>query len=319
MKHTLPSLTVTVPLERNSTQVEKGLLEMDKMYGASFTSWLRNEENVSVAASYLQPIISDYSFLQISEAIRWLEHGWKTDCTAWLLHELFQSWRVSFDSDMDYERARLIRFLMTEWSLKKQAGFITSFLDIDVLYPHGSPSRFTFLKWVFENVTFADLSQLFSLVGNSLDYASKVALLQHAAKTAPRSVSTLKRSSELYPAISMKRAKSANSLSTHLGLTSHNPNQSQPQFDTTTSFRTQLDSMLNYSSHLSPRLSRTCSVESPSSSIGLDRNLNLTYHPPTTSPSLSLDYTDSPLPSPTFLSAESIHDHHSNAKQPNLI
>lgn len=196
------------PSCRSWGDVESSLLKMDSLYGASFTTWLKNEENVTVTATYLQRVCNEYCFPRILAAIRWLEAGWKPDSTAWLLRHITQHWgtgnRCSSDK-VDIARATFVQCLMESWPKVKCAEFVPAFLDLAYT---SLARRLVFLRTLFEKFDFARLSELFSLMGSGLDYSSKVLLLQEAARrdclksnnkrrkitTAPAALSSPKRS-----------------------------------------------------------------------------------------------------------------------------
>ncbi|KAI0239674.1 hypothetical protein L0F63_002695 [Massospora cicadina] len=191
---------------RNWGNVESSLLKMDSLYGASFTSWLKSEENVVVTASYLQRICNEYCFPRILTAVRWLERGWKADSTAWLLRHLTQHWGTGNrcpDDKVDVARATFVQCLMDTWSKPKRAELILGFLELT--YPTHSPRRSTFLRTVFEKYDFKALSELFSFMGAGLDYCTKVMLLQEAAR---RDSAHIKRRQDTpLPLTSPKRTK----------------------------------------------------------------------------------------------------------------
>lgn len=192
---------------RDWGDVESSLLKMDSLYGASFTSWLKSEENVVVTASYLQRVCNEYCFPRILAAIRWLEQGWKADSTAWLLRHLTQHWGTGNkcpDDKVDIARATFVQCLMDTWSKSKRAEFTLCFLEL--AYPTSSVRRSTFLRTLFEKHDFKDLSELFSIMGAGLDYCTKVMLLQEAARR--DSVRIIKRRQDALPApASPKRTK----------------------------------------------------------------------------------------------------------------
>ncbi|KAI9294042.1 hypothetical protein K502DRAFT_325012 [Neoconidiobolus thromboides FSU 785] len=155
---------------------------MDSLYGASFTPWLKNEENVMVTATYLQRVCNEYCFPRIVTAIRWLEKGWKPDSTAWLIKHITQHWgtgnRCSTEK-IDIARAIFIQCLMEQWTKQKKGEFVPIFLDLT--YPNSNPRRLVFLKTLFDKMDFEELTELFSIMGSGLDYSTKVVILQMAA------------------------------------------------------------------------------------------------------------------------------------------
>jgi hypothetical protein len=160
-------------------------MQMDAQYGASFYTWLKNEENVLVTAVYLQRIANEYPLDRVVNGLQWLIVGWKVESVVTLLRHLTLHWGTDTPSALcpnpqqwEVSRANLVQRLTQHWPLTAQAKFIKQFMA----YWKCSHQKRTFLGHLLQEASFVQCSQLFSLLGHTVDYPIKVSILQTAAK-----------------------------------------------------------------------------------------------------------------------------------------
>jgi hypothetical protein len=76
----------------DTSKVDDNLKTMDKLFHANFHSFIRNEENVLVAARHLYRIAGEYELPQVVNGLRWLIDGWRLDNVAKLLKLITREW-----------------------------------------------------------------------------------------------------------------------------------------------------------------------------------------------------------------------------------
>lgn len=63
--------------KQNRNSVEHNMILMDHLYDASFSHWIRQEENANVIGYHLGRVMVDYPAEKISTGLRWLFVDWR--------------------------------------------------------------------------------------------------------------------------------------------------------------------------------------------------------------------------------------------------
>ncbi|KAJ2696399.1 hypothetical protein H4218_004636 [Coemansia sp. IMI 209128] len=189
--------------------VGANVLRMDSLYDASFHEWLKNEENVSIIASYLQRIANEYPMDRIINALRWLVSSWRVESTAVIVRHITADWAVpqapppkpaasahfrldlvpvppptAADPSMlsgEARRGVLVRELTKDWTCQQIAQLVGM---LALTFWSERTYLEAFLRTLVSDWDFCRLSSFFSFISGQLglDYRVKVAMLQDAAR-----------------------------------------------------------------------------------------------------------------------------------------
>ncbi len=67
---------------------------MDKTFNcvATLYDFIRNEKNCEALAKYLEPIVKEYTFEQIVQALSWMLKGWGPEYVSRFFRHCFDDW-----------------------------------------------------------------------------------------------------------------------------------------------------------------------------------------------------------------------------------
>ncbi|KAI9145230.1 hypothetical protein BKA69DRAFT_1050148, partial [Paraphysoderma sedebokerense] len=68
-----------------SFDITASLAEMDTMYDACFSSWVRTESNLSTICAYLHRLSTEFDAAQVAKVVQFVSSDWKIESIAWLV------------------------------------------------------------------------------------------------------------------------------------------------------------------------------------------------------------------------------------------
>ncbi|PVV01026.1 hypothetical protein BB560_004572 [Smittium megazygosporum] len=191
--------------------VEANISKMDLLYEATFRSWLKDEENVSIVSSYLHRIANEYPLDRIVNALKWLIQSWSVESVAILIKHVTADWtNVKQEADFkassssnyqtskhlkiiegETKRGFLIREITRDWSCVQVAKLVS---NLSTTFWENRLYQEYFLRCLVLDYDFCHLSEFFSYVGSQLglDYRLKVSMLQLSARRNSKTVSSTK-------------------------------------------------------------------------------------------------------------------------------
>ena len=134
--------TLTAPCEDVRSywrNVEENLRTMDRINDASFTDWIRNEDNLSLSLPHLKRVMFDYSPERIVNGLRWLVLEWRLASIAAAIKYLFVDdlWAVASTaptsteepSTRDYFQIGTVRYGIPAHEVRSRIYMIISLID----------------------------------------------------------------------------------------------------------------------------------------------------------------------------------------------
>jgi hypothetical protein len=90
-------------------QVSDVLVKMDKLFDATFSTWIKAEENIPISCSHLKRISLEYGIGHVVHGLGWLIQGWKSASVVTLLKGLFIDGEGCWSCKDEYMDAKAIQ------------------------------------------------------------------------------------------------------------------------------------------------------------------------------------------------------------------
>ena len=161
---------------------------MDKLYDASFYSWVKSEDNIEMSVGHLKRVMVDYTAAQISQGIRWLIGDWTLGSITYLVKVMFidDIWTLQSKSKKRksicqeseqcpefQERIQIIQTLVLGWNANFIAELISSLVS-----GWSIEQKRIFLRSFTFDWSFQQLSEVFIYIGSAVEWATKVNMLK---------------------------------------------------------------------------------------------------------------------------------------------